>query len=90
MGMGFAILVLLVVGGGGAVLSALYTRAYGRAGYDDWGNYLALLPMISPAFFLLLATPAAPLMPVLFILALFGTPVLLLVRCACPFGRGTN
>ena len=88
--MGFAILVLLVVGVGGAALTALYTRAYGRAGYDDWGNYLALLPMISPAFFLLLATPAAPLTPVLLILALFGAPVLLLVRRVCPFGRGMN
>ncbi|WP_380711079.1 hypothetical protein [Sinirhodobacter huangdaonensis] len=71
---------MIVLGAGGAVLTALYARAYGRAGYDDWGNYLALLPMFSAFALMLVATPLAWVVLLYFPIAVFGTPLLLLTR----------
>lgn len=46
MGMGAAVLVMLVWVGLGVAASIFHARAYARAGHDDWGNYLALLPFV--------------------------------------------
>jgi hypothetical protein len=89
--MGVAILMVIVLGAGGAVLTAVYLRAYSRAGYDDWGNFLALMPMFSVLLLMLAVTPVAGAVLPLLAVALFGTPVLLVVRRCCRLGgKGIN
>ncbi len=79
--MGAAVILLCVLGFGGALLTAVYSYAYGRAGYDDWGNYLALLPMLSPLMLFALPIPGVRVAAgCLLLLGVTGTPALLVWR----------
>jgi hypothetical protein len=80
MGIGATVLFLIGLGALGAVLSPLYLRAYARAGHDDWGNYLALMPMFSMLFPMSYPLGGWPMVSGLLGMGLLGTPALLAVR----------
>lgn len=81
MGMGAAVLVMWVRVGLGVAASILYARAYSRAGYDDWGNYLALLPFFGAMLVPFSGTPIVGILAIGFTLVgLFATPCVIWMR----------